>query len=434
MKPAILLLSVLFSFSTVYGFGARSPFRSRNNRGQTEAGPPCIECNENGFRADGIQYLPEPNNIGLGMKKALTNLYGFCKASRPLTSIELPAQTHRSYSLYPTAAEASAEGGLNVPGIGSGEIARGFDHVRKVNPAAPAAGVYASQERGSRQCTNTVNVGGERIRPSQVPKMFGNGASGRYVDREFGAFSCASQNYLNSLTATQKAYTCGMREGSAPGITMDCAELIGLSATASCKKLHQNQRFGGPGETNATSGRIYINGSQLNTTNLTDVGNDCLKQPEKLNAEMPILQGDIFIIGGDSFVITEVQNDPFNITEIIRKKGDCRSVTAANFRFSFGQSSSYGSIGPMQAEASAFSAMVRPRGSEEPPPLSSLVAMARKMCEDGKRGRTTGSSRSFIQNQAIRQLRHNSTNPSCSYPPGQCPKSAGDECANYCGV
>lgn len=441
MKYTTLFLCILFSFSTAYGniFGnwrPKSDFRGSNTSGQTEAGLPCPGgvCDTNTSRVRGPQSIPVGTGaLATGMRRALTNLYGFCRAKDPLelkgtsNEITIGHETHRSYQLHSTQAEANAHREFFIPGL---EVTSKFDHVRGVNPNVPASGAYASVERGSRQCSNTVQVGGERIRPSQVHKMFGNGASGRLINNEFGTFSCGSQAYLNTLSEVNKAHFCGLRKDSPPGITIDCAELIGLSAIASCKKLHPNQTFGRRGEDSKNNGKIYINGSQLGTHNLSGNGNPCLNTPP-VSAAAPVASGDIFVMGGHSIVITEVGSDPFGI---VAAGNNCGSIHASKFNFSFGQSASYGALGPVQTTAEAYSEFTSFSYRSDPSPLSHLVAMAKAMCLAKNAGRPSGVSTDFIQSRGVRQLRHNKDDSRCSYAEGTCPKSAGSECSDYCGV
>ncbi len=422
------ILFIIFSFSAEAAnwgiFKPRSERRGRNSAAQTEGRVEhCTTgtCGANNFRSPPLERMPAAEGLGVGMQRTLTNLYGTCAAARSLNSINVSNErNHKRYALLKPG-EPAGGGDRFIPGISPSTIDAGFDNIRAVNPDRNPMGAYSAVARGARTCTNTVDVNGQQVRPSQVHKIFGNGAAGRMVNGDFNSFSCGSSNYLNSLTTVQRAFRCGLEANSQPAITLDCAELIGASAIASCKKLHPNQTIDGQG--------IRLGGSLLSTRTLNE--NACLKQPT-ISADNPISSGDVFVIETHSIVITEVGNDPFGIAGA---RGNCDSINSDDLNFSFGQSSSSREIGPVQTTARAYSDLRYGDGfGLNAFPLGSVVQMARMLCKRQKAGRGSGPSSSFIQHSGVRQLRHNSASAACSYPAGQCPKSAGSECSEMCGV
>ncbi|MGH1468250.1 MAG: hypothetical protein ACRBBP_05135 [Bdellovibrionales bacterium] len=421
---------MIFSFSAEAAnwgiFKPRSESRGRNSAAQTEGRVEhCTTgtCGTNNFRSPALARMPAAEGLGVGMQRTLTNLYGTCAAAESLNSISIDSQgNHKRYALLKPGEPAGA-GDRLIPGISPSTIDAGFDNIRAVNPNRNPMGPYAAAARGARTCTNTVDVNGQQVRPSQVHKIFGNGAAGRMVNGDFNSFSCGSSNYLNSLTTVQRAFRCGLEENSQPAITLDCAELIGASAIASCKKLHPDQTIDGQG--------IRMGGSLLSTRTLSN--NRCLRTPT-VSAANPIASGDIFVVETHSFVITQVGVDPFGIDAAIRE-GGCDNINSNDLNFSFGQSSSSREMGPVQTTARAYSSLRYGDGfGLNAFPLGSIVAMARTLCKKQRGGRTSGPSTKYIEHSGVRQLRHNSASAACSYPEGQCPKSAGSECSEQCGV
>lgn len=401
-------------------------FRNRRNASsETEGGyRDCIDCGSASLASDGLTQLPGAEGVlATGMRRTLANLYGNCAAAYSLNSIDDSHDSSIQHSRYNLASSSSDpdRSKLHIPGIPASTVNNGFDNVRSVNPKASPLGPYEAISKGGRTCRGSVDVNGELVDPSKVHKMFGNGAAGRMVGSEFNSFSCGSQSYLNQQTDVQRAFRCGLHPDSAPAIALDCTELIGASAVETCQKLHPNQTIGSDG--------IRLGGSLLSTSSLAP--NACLKQPQ-VSVIAPVNSGDMFVIEGHSIMITDVGNDPFGIS---RANGNCRGITSQSFTFSFAQSSSFKEMGPVQSTAKAYDYMVQSNGyPADHFPLNHIVQMARKMCEDSKRGVLAGPSSNYLRGAGVRQLRHNTQNPSCSYPPGQCPKSAGSECARSCGV
>jgi hypothetical protein len=208
--------------------------------------------------------------------------------------------------------------------------------------------------------------------------------------------------------------------------------MIGAASVGACIKLHPNQKI--------DSGGIKLGDRELSTHSLSPDKNECLKTPN-VSVDMPVMSGDMFVFDTHSIMITQVGNDPFGIRAA---KGNCSSINADDFNFSFAQSTSHREIGPIQSTARAASQLgmrdgLRTSSGYSNPnmfPLNHLVAMARVMCERNKRGQASGPSSNFMNGPTsyLRQMRHNSSNPACKYPEGKCPQTEGDECAEYCGV
>ncbi len=395
----------------------------------------CNDCTTVSFKSNSLLNIPRGNDLGVGMRRVLTNLYGTCAAKDSLNSLLSirDGQFHNRYSLAkPGDPLGPGDRFINFPKKGGGfdyDFIKNFDTIRAVNTAKNPLGPYVLAAKGSKECTNEIDVNGEKLKPSKVHKIFGNGASGRIINNEFNIFSCGASNYLSSAKipnsqerARRRAISCGLEVDSPPAIALDCAEFIGAGAIASCKKLHPEQTVGKEG--------IRLGKSFLSTSSLSK--NTCLKSPV-ISFKAPISSGDIFVIDGHSIVITDIGNDPFNIAAA---KGNCDSINSNDLNFSFAHSSSSRELGPIQTTAQAYSGQEFREGlGLNAFPLGAIVILARKLCKDKENGKTDpGPSDNFIKDSKVRQLRHQGSKPSCVYPKGKCPKSVGSECSKMCGV
>ncbi len=389
-------------------------------------------------KVSNLKSIPR-SDLGIGMKRVLIHLYGTCAVKDPLNGKGLYVEnlTHDNFTLV----------GPGVP-LGDGDryikgIPKSFSNLRGVDKRIHPLGPYQSVAKGAKACTNKVKVKGEELELSKVHKIFGYGAGGRLIDGEFNIFSCGAKGFHSNIKKKdlplRKALDCGLDADSLPAITLDCAEFIGAGAIASCKKLHHEQTFSkkkkfGP------KGQILLGKSFLSTGSLTDRKNECLKQP-LISPANPISNGDIFVMGGHSIVITDVEEDPFGILGTLQDKKECHSITSDDLNFSFAHSSSSRELGPIQTTAKSYSNLMiesgyfetDERGLKNVFPLDSIVLIARKLCEDTKRGKLKPApSKQSIQDPKVRQLRHQSDNKKCFYKKGECPKSVGSECSKMC--
>jgi hypothetical protein len=422
-----LLMSL--SATQAYAFGKMfSSFKGRNSTSSTEATVPigCTTgmCTNNPFRNEPVQPIPQ-DGLANGAARVLTTLYGACDAARPLNSININAVSrNRAWraaqaTTSQSDAAANADWKVHVPGFNEpNRDLREISNSAQFNQSGP----YAAALRG-RMCRSNpgFNVAG-------APKAFGMGAGGAMVGGQYNITRCGQSSYVNALSPVQKAYRCGLTPGSQPAITIDCAEFIGAAAVASCKKLHKDQVLDG-------SGFKFPGGRELSTAAMVSVGKSgggsCLSNTPNISPDSSIQAGDIFAgASAHSVMITRVGNDPLGISKAKRRTGGCDSLSYNDMDFDMAHSPSHASLGPINSSARAYASLIDRAQITNPYPLNKILAMAKVLCKR----QAAGSAQSFMNDSKFSLLRHKTSDPGCSYPPGQCPKVAGDQCADECGV
>lgn len=377
-------------------------------RRQTEATFPCTNgCPPaNPLRRDEVAPISTGRNLSDGLSRVLTTLYGTCGAGEPLNHITFNQRAHNKYELVQSASDVEF-GTVHVPGFYEEDR-----YLRKIKTSADPLGVYSSV---GNQAPNACLRSPYR----QVHKAFGMGAAGTMVNGRFQVPTC------EGMAGAGKARLCGLHPESAPGVTLDCAELIGATSVAACLKLHKNQSISNSG--------IMLGRSLLSTRALHGQARDsnsCLSAAERISADAPVTKGDIVVIQGHSVVISEVGSDPFGIQ---RANGNCGGINAGSLNFSFGQSTSRQSTGPINSTTRAWVDVYNRYGfGSEYFPLNKFVQAARKMCEDMKRGSNSWRAEQVFSGFNMTMLRHKSQDPACHFG-ADCPRLTGDECADACG-
>lgn len=405
----------------------KSVFKSRNPPASTEARVPigCTSgmCHKPPFKNDPIEPIPREGLAG-GVARVLATVYGACDAARPLNAISMDAVTRNkamnTYRATNDKAKAQNSGWqIHVPGFR--EANRDLREIS--NPAQyNSAGPYAAAMRG-RVCRS--NPG---FNVSSAPKTFGYGASGKMHNGEYNILRCGQASYFNSLSPAQKAYKCGLAPNSKPAITIDCAEFIGAATIASCKKLHKNQTVDG-------SGFKFPGGRELSTGAMVAAGKEgggsCISNKPTIGPDSSIQAGDIFAgSSAHSVMITRVGNDPLGIAKAKRRAGGCSSLSYSDMDFDMAHSPSHAGIGPINSSARAYANLIDRAQLSHPYPLNKILAMAITLCNQ----QSVKSAHLVINDPKFSLLRHKSGDPDCSYSKDKCPKLAGDECADECGV
>lgn len=424
----------------------RKARRAKRKQRKTAAKAPskCPQgCTDNRFKSKGLEPFPQ-GDIGNGALRVLTSLYGTCEAALPERNLHPRGYDKKRKKSYYKIREDSYHH-LDASNDPNAQKSKGSVHI-------PGFKVPKGKRRSLREITdpkdflnngpygvavqNNVNMcpakkhGG--INPAKVPKVFGYGAGGHLNSKgEYDLFKCGDPKRASRLSSVQKAYQCGVTPQSKHAIGIDCAELVGAAAIASCKKLHKNQILDSRGF-RITKGRELSTGSLVDKDILKSKGS-CLANDAKLNLSSPLMPGDI-IAGSHAHavMITKVRPNPLGIEEGLAK--GCDKMTIENFNFDMGHSPSHGALGPLSSSARDYAKLVK-SGGNDPYPLNKILAMAKVMCHKAKRGQSSGKATSFVDQEdgaKISLLRHKSSDPACSYSADKCPKITGDSCADYC--
>lgn len=403
----IILIILCSELASASGWFPRrnQSLRQENRPARTEAGF-CVDCQEtNPSRRTPVTYITSRDNMAYGLGRILTSLYGTCAARTPLTRVSFE-NYHYKDRVVRTAAEAG-QGYVHVPGF----FVEGRD-LRTIRTASSPLGAYeAVGNDAPRACLDSSY--------RSTHKSFGMGAAGRMVNGQFQIPTCRE-----GMTPSQKARLCGLTPDSPPGVTLDCAELLGASSVAACLKMHKNQSVGVDG--------IKLGSYLLSTRSLHNLARDsqsCMNARSNISADSPVVPGDIVVVGTHSVMISAVGTDPFGIA---RAGGNCSSIDAGDLNFSFGQSSSRQQLGPINSTTQAWVTSFNNYGfGTEYFPLNKFVLVARKMCEDQKRGRSSWTADTAFSGFGMTMLRHKTDEPGCKYG-DDCPKVSGDECADAC--
>lgn len=455
VKSAVLLSFLLFFSSSVVAptpseafFGKKSRERRAKRRAARKAkreprqtaanvAKPCPQgCTENVFKSEPLRSIPQEENIGSGALKALTVLYGTCEAAKPLKRIKAnddirhPAYKHLDATNSPKIGKL--KGFVHIPGFDAGKESnpRSLREVTNSKDFLHGGPYGAALKEQDNMCPSNSK---QEVNPATTPKVFGYGASGHLNKKgEYDLFSCAKPSYTKRLSAAGHAYRCGTTKKSNHSIALDCAEFIGAAAVASCKKLHKNQTINSKGFSLPVEGKKKELGTRsLVATAESKSSKSCLASKSNVSISAPLKEGDVFASSGKhALMITKVGSDPLGVQKGLKK--GCKNMTFYDFNFDMAHSASHGGLGPINSSARNYAVLVNGIAKAPAYPLNKILVIARRMCEDARRGKKSSVVKDPKDRAALSLIRHKSDDPACSYPAGKCPELAGHDCADHC--
>lgn len=435
---------ILFISLEVYSFPGNGRSHGRPNissgvgPGQT-TGNFCVTGNcaglRNNLRREGLGSVDMGPNMAEGAMRSMAIFFRSCEAgSHPLTEIRYD-NSRSNYLINQTASNGSAPYNVRIPGYGGEE--------RSVRTVLDSSALARSSLYGRESAAGSCRAQVGDINVAQTGKYFGFGSALRYnrSSNQVDPLFCGSSASLNALNPLERFQQCNLSPISQPGISVDCAEFVAMSALGSCLKFSTD-----PNQDILSRLRTNSRGDRLSTSYISSLigkSGSCLQSPQ-VSPQNPLAAGDVLVGGGrHAAVVTSVgrlsssayypNNDPLGIAAAARSR-NCNSIDPSKFNMSLAHSSGRASLGPVHSTVGAFHRRFnreRPDRAVVPPyPIDKIYIMARAMCLNMMNNRpTSGSASSLLPGVSL--ARHKGT-PECRHSPDQCPRVNGDDCAERC--